>query len=53
MTVIYFGSGGILTIVSGHFTISSGLFILYGEFSILTVIYTKVAMKKGLQARLE
>jgi hypothetical protein len=53
MTVIYFGSGGILTILSGHFAISSGLFILYGEFSILTVIYTKVSMKKGLQVRLE
>jgi hypothetical protein len=33
--------------------ISSGLFILYGEFSILTVIYTKVSMKKGLQVGLE
>jgi hypothetical protein len=53
MTVIYSWSGGILTILSGHFAISSGLFILYGEFSILTVIYTKVSMKKGLQVRLE
>jgi hypothetical protein len=53
MTVMYFESGGILTVLSRRFAISSGLFILYGEFSILTVIYTKVSMKKGLQVRLE